>query len=816
MSEKLVIIGNGMAPGRMLEHLLAATPGRYEVTIFNAEPRVNYDRIMLSPVLSGEKDFEEIVIHGDGWYIKNGITLYKGHKVTAIDRVAKTVASDRGVVQPYDKLVIATGSVPLILPVPGNNLPGVLTYRDLDDVNAMLIAAQSRAKAVVIGGGLLGLEAAAGLSSRDMDVTVVHLMPTLMERQLDPAAGYMLQRELEGRGIKILTEAQTKAILGERRVEGVELADGRIVPATLVVMAAGIRPNAGLAKEAGLAVDRGILVDAGMRTSDPDIIALGECAEVGGHVYGLVAPLYEMARVAAAHLAGDSTASFVHNDTPTKLKVTGIDVFSLGDFADGDDRQEIVLRDASAGVYKRLILKDNRIIGTVLFGETTDGAWFNDLKKRQVDITEMRDTLIFGQAYQGGSPLDPMAAVAALPDDAEICGCNGVCKRKITGAIREKALTTLDGVRAHTKASASCGSCTGLVEQLMRLTLGDAYNPAAVQPMCACTSLGHDDVRRLIKAKGLKTIHAVMQELEWKTSCGCAKCRPALNYYLVCDWPGEYADDYQSRFINERAHANIQKDGTYSVVPRMWGGVTSAKELRAIADVVDKFSIPTVKVTGGQRIDMLGVKKEDLPAIWAELGKAGFVSGHAYAKGLRTVKTCVGTDWCRFGTQDSTGLGIRIEKFMWGSWTPAKVKMAVSGCPRNCAEATCKDVGVVCVDSGYEIHFAGAAGLDIKGTEVLGLVKTEDEALEVIVALVQMYREQARYLERIYKWAKRVGVPEIRRQVLEDRERRKAFFDRFVHSQKFAQVDPWSERASGKDKHEFQPLAAVGFAEAAE
>ncbi len=816
MSEKLVIIGNGMAPGRMLEHLLAAVPGRYEVTIFNAEPRVNYDRIMLSPVLSGEKDFEEIVIHGDGWYIKNGITLYKGHKVTAIDRVAKTVASDRGVVQPYDKLVIATGSVPLILPVPGNNLPGVLTYRDLDDVNAMLIAAQSRAKAVVIGGGLLGLEAAAGLSSRDMDVTVVHLMPTLMERQLDPAAGYMLQRELEGRGIKILTKAQTKAILGERRVEGVELADGRIVPATLVVMAAGIRPNAGLAKEAGLAVDRGILVDAGMRTSDPDIIALGECAEVGGHVYGLVAPLYEMARVAAAHLAGDSTASFVHNDTPTKLKVTGIDVFSLGDFADGDDRQEIVLRDASAGVYKRLILKDNRIIGTVLFGETTDGAWFNDLKKRQVDITEMRDTLIFGQAYQGGSPLDPMAAVAALPDDAEICGCNGVCKGKITGAIREKALTTLDGVRAHTKASASCGSCTGLVEQLMRLTLGDAYNPAAVQPMCACTSLGHDDVRRLIKAKGLKTIHALMQELEWKTSCGCAKCRPALNYYLVCDWPGEYADDYQSRFINERAHANIQKDGTYSVVPRMWGGVTSAKELRAIADVVDKFSIPTVKVTGGQRIDMLGVKKEDLPAIWAELGKAGFVSGHAYAKGLRTVKTCVGTDWCRFGTQDSTGLGIRIEKFMWGSWTPAKVKMAVSGCPRNCAEATCKDVGVVCVDSGYEIHFAGAAGLDIKGTEVLGLVKTEDEALEVIVALVQMYREQARYLERIYKWAKRVGVPEIRRQVLEDRERRKAFFDRFVYSQKFAQVDPWSERASGKDKHEFQPLAAVGFAEAAE
>ncbi|TPK04807.1 NAD(P)/FAD-dependent oxidoreductase [Mesorhizobium sp. B2-5-9] len=816
MTEKLVIIGNGMAPGRMLEHLLEQAPGRYAVTIFNAEPRVNYDRIMLSPVLSGEKAYEEIIIHGDGWYIANDITLYKGHKIMAIDRQAKTVTSDHGVTEPYDKLVIATGSVPFIIPVPGHNLPGVLTYRDLDDVQAMMLAAQSRAKAVVIGGGLLGLEAAAGLNAQGMDVTVLHVMPTLMERQLDPAAGYLLQRAVEQRGIKVVTKANTQAITGNGKVEQVELADGTIIPATLVVMAVGIQPNAALARDAGIAVNRGIVVDAGMRSNDPDIYALGECAEVGGMVYGLVAPLYEMARVAAHQLAGDETAAFVHMDTPTKLKVTGIDLFSLGDFADGDDRQEIVLRDASAGVYKRLVLRDDRIIGTVLYGETSDGTWFNDLKKKQTDISQMRDTLIFGQSYQGGAPLDPMAAVAALPDDAEICGCNGVCKGKITGAITGKGLTSLDDVRAHTKASASCGSCTGLVEKLMVLTLGDTYNPAAVQPMCSCTVFGHDDVRRLIKAKGLKTIPAVMQELEWKTSCGCAKCRPALNYYLVCDWPDEYADDYQSRFINERVHANIQKDGTYSVVPRMWGGVTNAAELRAIADVVDKFEIPMVKVTGGQRIDMLGIRKEDLPAVWADLGQAGFVSGHAYAKGLRTVKTCVGSDWCRFGTQDSTGLGIRIEKFMWGSWTPAKVKMAVSGCPRNCAEATCKDVGVICVDSGYEIHFAGAAGLDIKGTEVLGLVRTEDEALEHIVALTQMYREQGRYLERIYKWAKRIGIAEIKRQIMDDGEKRKAYYDRFIFSQKFAQVDPWSERVSGKDKHEFRPMASVGFAQAAE
>lgn len=816
MTEKLVIIGNGMAPGRMLEHLIEEAPGRYQVTIFNAEPRINYDRILLSHVLSGEKEYEEIIIHGDGWYIRNGITLYKGHRIVAIDRAARTVTSASGITETYDKLVIATGSMPFVLPVPGNNLPGVLTYRDLDDVNAMLLAAQSRAKAIVIGGGLLGLEAAAGLNARGMDVTLLHLMPTLMERQLDAAAGYLLERSIKQRGIKVRTKAETKAILGSNRVEGVELADGTIIPATLVVMAAGITPNVKLARDAGVDVNRGIVVDAHMRTSDPDILALGECAEVAGHVYGLVGPLYEMAKVAAANLAGRKTAGFIHSDTPVKLKVTGIDVFAIGDFADGEDREEIVLRDAAAGVYKRVILKDNRIIGTVLFGETSDGAWFSELKRKAANVSGMRDTLIFGQAYQGSAPLDPMAAVAALPDDAEICGCNGVCKGKITDTILSKGLASLDDVRAHTKASASCGSCTGLVERLIALTLGDKYRIAAVQPMCGCTTLAHDDVRRLIKTRRLKSIPAVMQELEWKTSCGCAKCRPALNYYLVCDWPGEYADDYQSRFINERVHANIQKDGTYSVVPRMWGGVTSAKELRAIADVVEKFNIPTVKITGGQRIDMLGVKKGDLPAVWADLGNAGFVSGHAYAKGLRTVKTCVGSDWCRFGTQDSTGLGIRIEKFMWGSWTPAKVKMAVSGCPRNCAEATCKDVGVICVDSGYEIHFAGAAGLDVKGTEVLGLVKTEDEALEHVVALVQMYREQGRYLERIYKWAKRVGLDEIRRQIMADTGRRKAYFERFVFSQTFAQVDPWSERVSGKHRHEFRPMATIDFPAAAE
>ncbi len=821
--KRLVIIGNGMAPGRALERLFETAPDAYEVTIFNAEPRVNYDRIMLSPVLSGEKSFEEIVIHGDGWYVQHGVILYKGAKVTSIDRAAKTITAEfipsssghaplePSVSVPYDRLIIATGSSPIIIPVPGHDLAGVLSYRDVDDVNAMLLAAKSGGNAVVIGGGLLGLEAAAGLKEQGMDVTVLHLMPTLMERQLDPVAGHLLERAIKARGVNVLTQANTRAILGDGKVERVELDDGTILPADLVVMAVGIRPNAQLAKDANLDVNRGVLVDAAMRTSDPNIFALGECVEADGEVFGLVAPLYEMAEVVAAQLAGDAGVTFQPKATATKLKVTGINLYSAGDFAEGDDREEIVLRDAARGNYRRLVLKDNRIIGVVMYGDTGDGPWFFDQMKRTADVSEMRETLIFGPSLTGGIPLDPAAAVAALPDDAEVCGCNGVCKGKISGAIAGLGLKTLDDVRAHTKASASCGSCTGLVEQILMAQLGDAYSPSAVQPMCGCTGHGHDDVRRLIVAQKLKSIPDVMQALMWKSSGGCATCRPALNYYLLSTWPGEYADDAQSRFINERVHANIQKDGTYSVVPRMWGGMTSARELRAIADIVDKFDIPSVKCTGGQRIDMLGVRKEDLPAIWADLNATGLVSGAAYAKGLRTVKTCVGSDWCRFGTQDSTGLGIKLEKFLWGSWTPAKVKLAVSGCPRNCSEATCKDIGVICVESGYDIHFAGAAGLDIKGTELLGHVASEEEAIEIIAALTQLYRVQGRYLERIYKWAKRVGIDAIHAQVVEDKERRKALHDDFIHSQSFSQADPWAERVAGKDAHEFTPISVFNM-----
>ncbi len=805
--KKLVVIGNGMAPGRVLDELFAKDGSLYDVTIFNAEPRVNYDRIMLSPVLSGEKCFDDIIIHDDDWYAAHNVTLHKGKRVSAIDREEGCVVAEDGTKAFYDKLLIATGSSPIVVPIPGHDLNGVITYRDLDDVDRMLAYAEKGGRAVVIGGGLLGLEAAAGLRMRGMEVTVLHLMPSLMERQLDEAAGHLLEKAITERGINVITKANSKEILGTTHVTGVRLEDGTEIAADLVCMAVGIRPNTELAANSGLDAGRGILVNDQMQTSDPNIFAVGECVEHRGQCYGLVAPLYEMAKVIAQQLAYASEAIYEGSVTSTKLKVTGVDLFSAGDFADADGREEIVFRDAAQGVYKRLVLEDNRIVGVVLYGDTVDGAWFFQQMKDQTDVSDVRDTLIFGPAYAGGGAVDPMAAVAALPDNTEICGCNGVCKGTILSAISATGLSSVDDVRAQTKASSSCGTCTPLVEKLLALSLGDDFDAGTVKPMCACTDFSHEEVRRVIVAQELKSLHDVLQTLEWKTSCGCAKCRPALNYYLLCAWPDDYADDAQSRFINERAHANIQKDGTFSVVPRMWGGMTTPDELRAIADVADKFEIPTVKVTGGQRIDLLGVKKHDLPDVWRDLNAAGLVSGHAYAKGLRTVKTCVGTDWCRFGTQDSTGLGIRLEKFLWGSWTPHKVKLAVSGCPRNCAEATCKDFGVVCVDSGYEIHFAGAAGMHVKATERLCNVTSEEEVIEYIGALMQMYREQAAYLDRVYKWADKVGIDHIREVIVDDHDARRGYYDRFVHSQRLMQIDPWAERAAGKQAHEFTPIA---------
>ena len=807
---RLVVIGNGMAGIRTVEELLKMSPDDFEITVFGAEPHPNYNRILLSPVLSGEMIFQETVLNDWEWYERNRITLHTGKPVSKIDRYRCLVETEDGLVVPYDRLLIATGSNPVILPIPGAELPGVLAYRSIDDVEKMLAAAGQGKKAVVIGGGLLGLEAANGLSLRGMEVSVVHLCDWPMERQLDQASGGLLKQALEKRGLQFYLSRQTEAILGEEQVFGVRFKDGEEIPADMVVMAAGIRPSIALAKSAGIHCERGIVVSDTMQTYDPKIYSVGECTQHRGQTYGLVAPLFEQAKVAANHLARFGGMRYEGSSVSTKLKVTGIDLFSAGDFKTGPEDEELLLQDAARGVYKKLVLRNNRLRGAVMYGDTLDGPWYFQMMRDGTDVTELREHILFGQIHIGDSGRGGASSVANMPDNAEICGCNGVCKGTIVKAIIEKKLFTLEEVRAHTKASGSCGSCTGLVEGLLANTLGGDYSTkSSKKPICACTEHSHQEIQDAIRDQGFKSIPELMHVMNWKNPDGCHICRPALNYYLLAAWPGEYRDDSHARFINERVHANIQKDGTYSVVPRIWGGITSPAELRSIADIADKYRVPTVKITGGQRIDLLGVTKENLPKMWGDLVDAGFVSGHAYGKSLRTVKTCVGTDWCRFGTQDSTGLGIKVEKMTWGTWTPHKFKIAVSGCPRNCAEATIKDFGVVCVDSGFEIHVGGNGGVKVRVTDFLCKVATEAEVLEYCGAFMQAYREDAHYLERTAPWIERVGLAYVKQRVVDDAQGRANLYARFLESQRYSQDDPWKERAHGKDAQEYAPLATI-------
>lgn len=812
---KLVMIGNGMAGVRTLEELLKLAPDLYDITVFGAEPHPNYNRILLSPVLAGEQTFEEIILNDLNWYADNGIKLLLGRKVVKIDRQARRVIADDGSEADYDRLLIATGSTPFILPVPGKDLDGVIGYRDIADTRMMMDTAKTHKHAVVIGGGLLGLEAANGLKLRGMDVTVVHIGDWLLERQLDRTAGELLQKSLEDRGLKFLLPKHTAELLdnGEGRVCAVKFKDGEVIPADLVVMAAGIRPNTELAESAGIACNRGILVNDTLQTFDPRVYAIGECANHRGIAYGLVAPLFEQAKVCANHLAQLGYSRYQGSVTSTKLKVTGIDLFSAGEFMGGEGSETITLSDPIGGVYKKLVIKDDVLVGACLYGDTADGGWYFRQIREGHNVSEIRDHLMFGEGAIGDVGHQGADKTANMPDSMEVCGCNGVCKGTIVRAIQENGLFSVDEVKKHTKAASSCGSCTGLVEQILISTVGGAADvkPKSEKAICGCSDLNHGQIRQAIREQHLTSMAQTMTALHWSTPNGCATCRPALNYYLISTWPGEAQDDPQSRLINERAHANIQKDGTYSVVPRMWGGVTNPSELRRIADVADKYKVPMVKVTGGQRIDLLGIKKEDLPAVWKELDMP---SGHAYGKSIRTVKTCVGSEFCRFGTQNSTQLGIDLEHDLFNMWSPHKVKLAVSGCPRNCAEAGIKDVGIIGVDSGFEIYIGGNGGIKTEVAEFFVKVKTAEEVREYNAAFLQLYREEAFYLERTVHYLQRVGMEHIKKAVLEDEAKRKALAARLHYALSFEQ-DPWKQRIETPQlKKEFDTIKIVQLEEA--
>ncbi len=795
-----------MAGVKTLEELLKVTDEEFDITVFGSEPYGNYNRIMLSTVLADETNIDEIMINEIAWYKANNIRLHTSQTITAIDKLNKLVFDADGKSFKYDKLLIATGSKPFFLPIEGNDLEGVISFRDIADVKEMVDASKHYKNAVVIGGGLLGLEAANGLIKQGMNVTVVHLLEDLMNMQLDSKASQMLLLSLKQKGMQFKLKAQTQRLIAGNsgRVEKIEFSDGSVIDADLVVMAVGIRPNIELAQKSGIDCERGIVVNDAMQAFESSIYAVGECTQHRGRCYGLVAPLFEQAKVCARQIAKNDGDLYEGSVTSTKLKVTDIDLFSAGNFNGTENSEDLVFEDAARGVYKKIVIENDVIIGSVLYGDTVDSSWYFQLMKDESNIVDVRNRLLFGQAHVGDSGHGALDMVAAMDDSAEICGCNGVCKGDVVNTMNEHGLSTLEDVRAHTKASSSCGSCTGLVEQLIDSTLGYSESPQA-KPLCGCTEHTKQEVHDYIFNNNFETVFEVFAIMGWKNIDGCHSCRPEVNYYLLAANP-DYVDDAQSRFINERAHGNIQKDGTYSVVPRMWGGVTTPTELRTIADVADRFNIPAMKVTGGQRIDLIGVAKEDLPKVWKDLNAGGLVSGHAYGKSLRTVKTCVGSSWCRFGTRDSMAMGVKLEKMTWGSWMPHKFKLAVSGCPRNCAEATIKDFGVVAVQSGWELHVGGNGGIKVRVTDLLTNVQTEAEVIEYVGAYCQLYREHALYLERTAEWIDRINLSFITEQLVDDEANRKALHARFLASQKNTQIDPWKERVEGAHSHHFEVI----------
>ena len=787
MKKKLVLIGNGMAGVWCIEQLLKLAPHKYEITVFGSEPHPNYNRILLSSVLAGDASMKDIVLNDWAWYEGNHITLHAGQTVTQIDTTKKTVTSESGICVPYDELIVASGSLPFMLPLPGADKEGVIAFRDIKDCETMIETAKNYKNAVVIGGGLLGLEAARGLLNLNMKVSVVHIFKHVMERQLDETASLMLQQELQQQGMKFLLEKQTDVITGSRkRVTGVRFKDGSSVEADLVVMAVGIRPNVALAKESGIEVNRGIVVNDFLETNIPNVYSVGECAEHRGIAYGLVAPLYEQGNILAKRLAGvEDAEGYQGSVVSTKLKVSGVDVFSAGSFMDAPGTKSVRVQDEFAKVYKKVVIKEGKVVGAVLFGDTSDGSRIFSMIRNEEDVTGKEKEILLGTGGAGKSGVDFVAAMAA---DEIVCGCNGVTKGTIIQAINELGCSSVNEIKSCTKASGSCGGCKPLVSDLLTLTLGEDGVKTVKEGICGCTTRSRDEVVAAIKEMRLTTTKEVMNVLEWDQPEGCSKCRPAINYYLAMVFPVEHEDERESRFVNERNHANIQHDGTYSVVPRIYGGVTTPQELKKIAEVAEKYDVPMVKITGGQRIDLLGVKKEDLTKVWSELDMP---SGYAYGKALRTVKTCVGSTFCRFGTQDSIKMGIDLEKRFERLNTPAKVKMAVSGCPRNCAESVIKDFGVVAIDGGWELYVGGNGGVRVRAGDLLGKVKTEEEVLEWSGAFLQYYREEAKWNERTSEWVERVGVASIQEK-LASQEVRLALVERIEKTLSLT-TDPWKE-----------------------
>lgn len=783
--KRLVVIGNGMAGTRAVQEILARDHKRFHVVMFGAEPYGNYDRTILSDVLTGSKDVKQILLNPLDWYRDHDVILHAGVAATAIDRDNKVVRGEGGIEAPYDTLIIATGSRPFVPPMKGTEKTGVFVFRTLDDAQAIEAYARGCREAAVIGGGLLGLEAARGLRSLGLGVAVIEMMPWLMTQQLDAEGGALLQRTMEHMGIRVLLETTVTRALGGERLTGLECGDGTALDTDMLVISCGIRPNAALAETSGLMVNRGIVVNDRMQTSDPDIYAVGECAQHRGKLYGLVAPLYDQTRVLAEHLAGVSSNGGYQGSKPvTKLKVMGVQLVSMGDTSPTDPLDEVVSYvEPSRGVYKKLIIRNNRLSGATLLGETDTAGVLTQMFLLGATLPERRADLLFGTSTGA-----PILSVFDLPDHAQICHCHGVSKGQIREAIEFGKCRSVSQIGARTKAGTSCGGCKKLLEQFLEVYAGEVTEDPSEHWYVPSIPMTKPELTAAIRAKGTKSVSAVFREFNDGRDEPAHKT--ALASLLKTIWAGEYEDERDARFINDRVHANIQKDGTFSVVPRIWGGITSATELRRIADVAEKHQIPAIKLTSGQRIALAGIRKDQLPHVWKDLGMP---SGHAYAKAVRSCNTCVGSDFCRFGLGDSIGLGIKIEKRFHGLETPHKMKLAAVGCPRSCAEATVKDLGAVAIEGGWQVYAGGGAATRVRAAELLCTVKTHEEVLKYMGRFIQYYREHGKYMERSHGFVERVGITRLRELLVDDREGIGARLDTEIERAIQARTDPWAE-----------------------
>ena len=767
---RLVVIGNGMVGHRLLENVMRASPGRFIVDVFCEEPRVAYDRVKLSSFFSG-KTAEDLSLVTEDFFTQDGIAVHLNDRVVSIDREAKQVTGSSGRALSYDTLVFATGSYPFVPPVPGRDRPQCFVYRTIEDLHAIRAAGDQSKVGVVIGGGLLGLEAAKALKDLGLQTHVVEFAPRLMAVQLDAGAGQVLRRKIEEIGVQVHTGKNTLEIVaGSDHLNTLKFTDGTELGADVIVFSAGIRPRDELARSCGLEVGArgGIVIDNHCRTSDPDIYAIGECALWSNKIFGLVAPGYQMAQIVAAQIAGDATAAFTGADMSTKLKLMGVDVASLGD-AHGTSAgaRAYSFIDERKQIYKKLVVSEDgkRLLGGILVGAADDYDTWLPMMLNDMPLPDEPEALILPMLEGGARPAG--LGVAALPDTAQICSCNNVTKGALCTAI-DAGATTLGALKKSTRAASSCGGCGPLVTQILKAEL-TRLGVAVSNALCEHFAYSRQQLHHLVRIGGIRSFAELLGK--HGRGRGCDICKPVTASILASCWNDFILTPAQAPLqdTNDYFLANMQKDGTYSVIPRIAGGEISADKLIAIGAVAKKFNLYT-KITGGQRIDLLGAQVHELPLIWRDLIAAGFESGHAYGKSLRTVKSCVGSTWCRYGVQDSVTFAIELENRYRGLRSPHKLKFGVSGCTRECAEAQSKDVGIIATEKGWGLYVCGNGGMKPRHANLLASDLDKVTVVRYVDRFLMFYVRTADRLQRTASWLDNLegGLDYLKQVVCED------------------------------------------------